>query len=146
MNHPGSTRPAWLGLLFPVESRSFPFRRSVRLLRTGHILAAGTLLGGVIFQQPWTALQPWWIAMLATGLALLATDLYASCGYLVQVSGLTVVLKMGLSALAGWYPQAALPLLLVALVIGSISSHMPGRYRHLAPPAARGLLARSGRG
>ena len=144
MKQPASTPPAWLRPLFPPQPRDFPHRRVLRLgLRTAHILTAGTLLGGVIFDQAWPSLQPWWLAMLVTGALLLLTDLHASCGYLLQVSGLSVLAKIALSAAAGWIPQAALPLLLGALVIGSISSHMPGRYRHRAPEWARDWIARS---
>lgn len=121
----------WKAWLFPQRPRDFPLRRTTRLiLRTAHILTSGTLLGGVIFQQEWALLQPWWIGMVVTGLLLFLTDLHATAAVLLQVSGVVVIVKMLLVFAAGTYPSLALPLLLVALVIGAISSHMPGRYRH----------------
>lgn len=136
-----------LDFLFPAEPRDFPMRRPVRvLLRTAHIFTGGVLLGGLIFNQPWLDIQPWWIAMAVSGLLLFLTDLHASFAILFQLSGVVVLLKLVLVAVAGWIPQIAIHALLFALIIGSISSHMSGRLRHLAPAFARDLVADRRRG
>ena len=117
--------------LFPGVPRAFPFRRGLRTaLRTLHILAGGTLVGGLIFDQPEVVLSPWVWGTVASGMLLLMIDLHASLAVLCEVRGLVVLLKLGLMAAVSVFWDARLPLLIVALVIGAVSSHMPGEYRH----------------
>lgn len=117
--------------LFPARRRSFPYRRSIRLaLRSLHLLSGGVLLGGVIFDQSWELLRIWWLLMALSGLLLFLTDLYATLAIAFQVSGVAVLLKIVLVAAIGLAPAYALHLLTAALLIGSITSHMPGNLRH----------------
>lgn len=133
--------------LFPAVPRSFPLRRSVRtLLRATHIFAGGVLVGGVVFDQGAAALAPWTHATVLSGLLLFATDLHASLAVLCEVRGASVVLKLILTALVPVLWGARLELLTAALLLGAISSHLPGRYRHhvlflrgrIAPDTRRG--------
>lgn len=133
--------------LFPSTPRSFPLRRSVRtLLRAIHIFAGGVLVGGVVFDQGAAALTPWTQATVLSGLLLFATDLHASLAILCEVRGASVVLKLILTALVPVFWGARLELLTAALLLGAVSSHMPGRYRHhvlflrgrIAPDTRRG--------
>jgi hypothetical protein len=120
-------------LLFPSVPRNFPFRRSLRsALRVLHILTGGVLIGGVIFDQPPEALSPWLWGTVLSGVLLLATDLYASVAILCEVRGLAVLLKVALTALVPVCWESSLWLLIAALVVGAVSSHMPGRYRYQA--------------
>jgi hypothetical protein len=117
--------------LFPSVPRDFIFRRGVRVgLRALHIFTAGTLLAGYIFEQPVTVLEPWLVGTVISGLLLLATDLYASFGFLCEVRGFVVLLKLVLLALVPIFWDARISLLVAALVIGAVGSHMPGKYRH----------------
>ena len=120
-----------MSLLFPDELRTFPFRRTVRtILRTLHILTIGTLLGGHIFSQPVAVLEPWlWGAMLS-GFLLLATDMHASMAVFYQIHGLVVIIKVGLLLLVPMFWDYRVEILILVLAIGSVSSHMPGRFRH----------------
>ncbi len=140
-------RDALMQRFFPSAPRSFPFRRSVRtLLRATHIFTGGVLVGGVLFDQPPEVLSPWVIGTVASGLLLLATDLYASLAVLCEVRGASVLLKLILTALVPVLWEARLELLMAALLLGAVSSHMPGRYRHyvlflrgrIAPDTRRG--------
>lgn len=120
-------------LLFPSVPRDFPFRRSLRsALRALHILTGGVLIGGVIFDQPPEALSPWVWGTVISGVLLLATDLYASVAILCEVRGLVVLLKVVLTALVLVWWEGGLWLLIAALVVGAVSSHMSGRYRYQA--------------
>ena len=120
-----------MSLLFPEEPRSFPYRRTVRtLLRTLHILTTGTLIGGHIFVQPVEILEPWLWGAVISGLLLLATDMHASMNVFFQVHGLVVLLKTGILMLVPFFWEQRVALLILVLVIGSVSSHMPGRFRH----------------
>jgi hypothetical protein len=120
-----------MAFLFPREPRSFPFRRAARsILRAGHILASGTLLGGYIFAQPRADLEPWLMGTVISGLILMATDLHASLAVLLEMRGVGVLVKLVLLALVPVFWEARVSLLIAALMIGAIGSHLPARYRH----------------
>ncbi len=120
-----------MSLLFPEELRTFPFRRTARtILRTLHILTMGTLLGGHIFSQPVAVLEPWLWGAVLSGLLLLATDMHASMSVFYQMHGLVVIIKVGLLLLVPLFWDYRVAILILVLVIGSVSSHMPGRFRH----------------
>lgn len=117
--------------LFPRVPRDFAFRRGVRMgLRALHIFTAGTLLAGYIFNQPAAVVEPWLFATVISGFLLLATDLHASLAVLCELRGLTVLMKLVLLALVPVFWDARIALLIAALVIGVIGSHMPSEYRH----------------
>ncbi len=120
-----------ISALFPRVPRNFAYRRGVRTaLRAAHIFAAGTLLAGYIFDQPAAVLEPWLLGTVLSGVLLLATDLHASLTVLLEVRGIGVLIKLVLLALVPVFWEARVPLLLTALAIGAVSSHMPGEYRH----------------
>ena len=117
--------------LFPSSPRGFPYRRTVRIgFRAFHILSAGILLGGHVFEQPTTDLEPWLTAAVVTGVLLFATDLHASCAILFEVRGIAVLVKLGVLGLVAVLPQHAVALLVSVMFIGAVSSHLPKRYRH----------------
>ncbi len=117
--------------LFPRVPRDFTFRRGVRIgLRALHIFTAGTLLAGYIFDQPVAVLELWLFGTVISGFLLLATDLHASLAVLLEVRGLAVFAKLVLMALVPVFWDARVSLLFAALVIGAVTSHMPGKYRH----------------
>lgn len=127
--------PSWrvraLRILFPLAPREFSYRRPVRIaLRTAHILVTGIFLGGHFFGIAADLLEPWLWFSITTGLLLFATDLHASFTTLFEVHGLIVILKILLLIALPLFWQYRIELLITILVIGSISSHMPGRYRH----------------
>lgn len=117
--------------LFPAVPRSFPYRRSVRIvLRTAHILTSGVLLGGYIFNEPTAVLEPWLWSCVITGLLLFAIDLFATLVMLFELHAIAVIVKIILLALIPVVWDHRVSLLVTILVIGGISSHMSGRYRH----------------
>jgi hypothetical protein len=121
-------------LLFPSPLRSFPGQRWVRIsIRSVHLLSMGLLLGGYAFGTPMEQLTGalWWT--LGTGLVFVAVELYASCIFLMQLKGIAVIAKALLLWGAVAAPDAALACLAAAVIIGGISSHMPGKYRYFSP-------------
>lgn len=123
----------FVSVLFPRAPRSFPFRRTVCTgLRTVHILTSGILLGGYFFDQTSVELEPWLWATVISGILLLAADVHASAVVLVEVRGVAVLIKLVLLALVPVFWDARITLMVASLVIGSIVSHMPKRYRHKA--------------
>ena len=118
--------------LFPDPPRDFPARRLTRtVLRAVHILCGGVLLGGYVFAVGGSALNLWWYATVISGGLLLATDLHASCAALFEARGLAVVAKVVLLLLLPVAGEHAIWLLAIVLLIGAVSSHLPGRYRHM---------------
>ena len=120
--------------LFPKPKRDFPNQRWVRIsVRTWHLLSMGYLLGGTahglaLAEQP---IGVW--NTFASGAVFMALELYASCIWLFQLKGLAVIVKLLLLGAALASSGSGLPYLIVAVVIGGISSHMPGKYRYFSP-------------
>ncbi len=126
-----TNRSNFIPALFPTVPRVFPFRRGVRIaLRTAHIFTSGVLLGGYIFNEPAAVLEPWLWAAVISGLLLFATDLFATLVILFELHAIAVVVKIILLALAFVVWDYRVSLLIITLVVGTITSHMPGRFRH----------------
>jgi hypothetical protein len=99
-------------------------------LRTVHIAAVGILLGGHAFEVPAVRLLPWLYLSIISGNGLIGLELYSSCKWLYQGKGVLVLLKLLLIAAVAVFWEQRLWLLLAALVLGSVGSHMPGRFRY----------------
>ncbi len=118
-------------LLFPEPARALPGERWVRItLRTAHILSSGILLGGHVFGIAEQRLLVWLWLSIGTGGAFIAVELYNSCIWLLEVRGQLVIAKMLLLCLVPFFWEQRVWLIMLVLVIGSVSSHMPGRFRY----------------
>lgn len=121
-------------LLFPRPPRAFPGQRWVRIaVRTGHLASMGLLLGGVAAGHAPAELSAAMWGTLLSGAVFVALELYQSGVWLLQLKGWAVMLKLMLFIGAVTTQEHSLPLLYAALVVGGISSHMPGRYRYYSP-------------
>jgi hypothetical protein len=121
----------FLSYCFPDEPRNLPFRRTIRILfRALHIMTAGILLGGHIFNQPVAVLEPWLWATVITGTIILLTDLHSSLAILFELRGIAILIKIALLLLIPVFWEQRITLLICILLIGAISSHLPKRYRH----------------
>lgn len=121
----------WKRILLPEPPRVLPYARAISIgLRTFHIAAIGILLGGHVFDVPADRLFVWLLLSLISGAGLIGIELYGSCKWLYQGKGVLVLLKLLLlAAVALWWEQRV-ALLLAVLAIGSVGSHMPGRFRY----------------
>jgi hypothetical protein len=121
----------WKRILFPEPPRDLPYARAISIgMRTLHIAAIGILLGGHVFALPAERLYVWLFLTLLSGAGLIGVEVYSSCKWLYQGKGVLVLLKLLLvAAVAVWWEQRVWLLLLV-LLIGSVGSHMPGRFRY----------------
>lgn len=99
-------------------------------LRTAHLLAFGTLYGGHVYGVAGERLGVALLATAATGGALALLEVWRAPIWLVQVRGAATGLKIVLLAVAQLRAELAVPLLTLAIVLGAVSSHMPGRYRY----------------
>jgi hypothetical protein len=105
--------------------------RAIRTtLRTAHLMAFGTLYGGHVYSIPAENLHPALLATIASGGMLIGLEMCRTPVWLVQVRGLATCAKIGvLAAVVLWW-DLRLWFLTAALVIGSVVSHMPARYRY----------------
>lgn len=118
-------------LLLPEPRRRLRHARAWNVgARTLHLAATGVLLGGHYFGVESDTLLPWLYAAIASGAAMLAVELYSSFDWLTEVGGLAVVLKLGLLCVIPFAWGARVPLLFAVVILASVGSHMPGRYRH----------------
>jgi hypothetical protein len=99
-------------------------------LRSLHLIAVAALYGGHLYAVDVTRLQSALFSVLLTGGLLVCFEVWQSRIWLVQVRGVATLLKLGLMAAAGLAPDLTVALLTLVLLIGSVSSHMPGRWRY----------------
>ncbi|MBP1635864.1 MAG: hypothetical protein H6Q10_2438 [Acidobacteria bacterium] len=117
--------------LLPLPARRLPHSRAWNVaFRTAHMAVVGTLVGGHVFGVAPDRLVGWLWAGIATGAVLMAIEAYATLDWLMQVSGLLVLLKLLLLLLILLSWGARVPILFTVVGIAGIGSHMPGKYRH----------------
>lgn len=108
-----------------------PYTRGISILfRTVHIAAIGILVGGHVFAAPEARLLPFLYLSIVSGAGLIGIELYSSCKWFYQGKGILVLLKLLLVAAVGVFWEQRVWLLLIAVIIGSVGSHMPGRFRY----------------
>jgi hypothetical protein len=117
---------------FPERMRFLPGTRAMSIaLRTVHLAVFGMLLGGHGFGLEAERLLPYLWLTVVSGVGLIALEVYAVGLYwLVLGKGIMVLLKLALLLLIPFFWEARVPLLLLVVVIASVGSHMPARYRH----------------
>ncbi len=108
-----------------------PYARGISILfRTLHIAAIGILLGGHVFAIPESRLLLWLYLSIVSGTGLIGIELYSSCKWVYQGKGVLVLVKLLLIVAVVVFWEQRVWLLLMVLVIGSVGSHMPGRFRY----------------
>lgn len=100
------------------------------ILRTVHILGGGVLIGAYLFEQGANTIQFWHTTAVVSGLFLFLTDLHASFAVLFEWRGLSIMSKIALLLLIPFAPGFEVPILMIILTIGSISSHLSRKFRH----------------
>jgi hypothetical protein len=110
-------RPTWMRLLDVV-------------LRAAHVLVISILVGGAFFKVPYHALLHWCYLGIATGCALIVSEILHSRHWPYQGRGVMVFIHVALFSLACFQPRLAIPCLIAALIVGMLGSHMPKKFRH----------------
>ena len=113
----------WLRIL--VSSRAWNVA-----LRTAHLATMGILLGGHAFHAAPEDLRPalWWC--IGTGIALAAVEAGPHLLWFHQGRGLMTLAKLILIAAVAFCWDYRLPILVAVVVIASIGSHAPARFRY----------------
>jgi hypothetical protein len=101
-------------------------------LRTAHIGVTSVLFGGHVFDVEKKDLLIWLYLTIATGGILAAIEAYPRWRWFYQGRGAAVIGKLLLLCLI-LIPQLwsyRVAILVVVIVIASVGSHMPARYRY----------------
>ena len=118
-------------LLFPPGLRNIQGGRWMRIsLRTWHLASMAFLVGGVAQGVPMDSLRGALWGVTLSGMGYVVMELYTSFVFLLQLKGIAVIAKVLLMGAAAASPGHALEFLVAAIIIGGISSHMPGKYRY----------------
>lgn len=116
------------------------------VLRTAHIATSGVLLGGHAFALPAKQLLPALYLTLGTGVALAIAESGASLLWVHQGRGLLTLAKLALLVAVPWCWSWRLVLLLGVVVLASVGSHMPARFRYYSVVYRRVIPCRGGPG
>ena len=115
----------------PANTLRIPYARAWNIgFRTAHIATMGVLLGGHVFDVSKPVLLPWLQATIVTGLILAIIEAFPRPRWFYQGRGFLVFLKLALMCLIPWFWNYRLAILMVIVVIASVGSHMPGRFRY----------------
>ncbi|HUT12687.1 MAG TPA: hypothetical protein VMY42_19480 [Thermoguttaceae bacterium] len=120
-------------------------------LRTAHIAAMGVLLGGHAFvpaEQRDRLLLSLWLTI-GTGACLGLLETGGRLTWFHQGRGLMTLGKLGLLGTVPWlweYRGLRLAVLLTVVVIASVGSHMPARFRYYSVVYRQILECRNGPG
>lgn len=100
------------------------------VLRTAHIGAMGILVGGHAFDVSPERLKVGLWLTIGTGVVLAAIEAGPRLLWFHQGRGMMTMVKLALicAVLVAW--DYRLPILLGVIVLGSVGSHMPARYRY----------------
>ena len=118
-------------LLFPDPPRQFAWGRWAQVaFRSAHIAAMAMLVGALPFTRDPEVLRLSIWTTLLSGAGLWALDLLKSCEVMFEGTGVALILKLLLLLVGFLFPEHRLGWYLAALVVASVGSHMPGRWRH----------------
>lgn len=100
-------------------------------MRTAHIAATSVLVGGHAFDVPAAHLYLALWLVIATGAVLIFLEAFSvAFKWVFQGRGLMVVAKLALLAVIPFAWSVRLPILLAVIVLASVGSHMPARFRY----------------
>ena len=118
-------------ILSDAEKRTFKPRRALNIaLRTVHIGATGALFGGHVFDVAKEQLVVWLAMAVASGAVLTVIEAYPKLHWCIQGRGAAVILKMLLLCTIPWLWSYRVPILAAVIIIASVGSHMPARFRY----------------
>lgn len=128
-----SSSAGWKRFLFPSPERTFPAERWVRIgLRTAHLMSMAAYVGGSLFDVAPERLCAALVLTVATGALFALLEMYGTLTWLFELRGILTIVKVALVGLVSLLPAARVPILLLAVAIGSVSSHMPARFRYFS--------------
>ncbi len=108
-----------------------PYARAWNIAaRTAHIAVTSVLVGGHVFDASRSQLLPWFYATVVTGLVMMFLESFPKLCWFYQGRGLLVIAKLMLLATIPWAWGCRVPILFAVIVLASVGSHMPARFRY----------------
>ena len=98
-------------------------------IRTAHIVVTSIYVGGRLWDVPAERLRTWRNLTTVTGMALLVSEIRHSPNWTRQGRGLTTMVHLGALVPGHLWPNLAKSAPVVAMVVGSIGSHLPKTLR-----------------
>jgi hypothetical protein len=98
--------------------------------RTAHLGTGGVLVGGHVFDVAPERLLIWLYITIATGAALVLLEAWPRWRWLHEGRGVMTLAKLLLLVLIPWLWPYRAWLLAAVIVLASVGSHMPARFRY----------------
>ncbi len=127
----------WQHLLFPSKPRSYPGDRWVNILvRSLHLVGVAGIGGGFLFDLPEVRYLPFWHLAISTGCVLVLLYVWENGRWLLQLKGITIMVKLALLILASLLPAWRAELFVAVIIISGVIAHAPGKMRGYSPFSA----------
>jgi len=98
--------------------------------RTAHLMTTGVLLGGHAFDVPSAPLVSLLWGSALSGAALILLEAGWTLHWTLEGWGMLVLAKLAIVAAIPFFWDQRLPMLLAAVALAAVGSHMAARYRH----------------
>jgi hypothetical protein len=98
--------------------------------RTAHIGVASVLVGGHVFEIAADRLHFWLYLTIASGAVLIVLEAYPQTRWFHEGRGVLAMTKLLLLCLIPWFWPHRVWLLAAVIVLASVGSHMPARFRY----------------
>lgn len=119
---------------FPAESRYMPGSRWLNVtLRTLHLVGIAGIGGGYFYPSQDDTWRIYLDLCLASGSLLALLFVYSNGIWLLQLRGLVILFKVLLFYAISLWPNLAIPLLVLILVLSGWIAHAPARVRYYSP-------------
>lgn len=117
-------------LLFPTPAREFRGQRWVNIgLRCVHLVGMAGVAGGFLFDLAPTQWSAYWYLTLASGIALSLLYIWSSLVWLLELKGLTIIIKLLLLFFGSLVEDARVAVFIVLVVLSGVVAHAPGQIR-----------------
>ncbi len=118
--------------IFPNPKRDFKGKRWIKiLLRTLHLIGVAGVGGGVLLNVDFASWSTYLHLTLITGFIYLALEIWTNGIFMIQLRGLSILLKFVLLFGLYLYPDSGKIILLI-IILSSIISHAPGNIRYFS--------------
>ncbi len=120
-----------LRALFPPHYRKLPGKRWINIsLRTLHLIGTAGIGGAYLLgSAPAEWLYFLWLTV-ASGIAMMAIEVWGNGVWLVQVRGVAILAKLALLGAMPLFPDSAAAIFTLVIVVSAVGAHAPGRLRH----------------
>ena len=111
--------------------RDFPGRRWLIVgLRVAHLIGMVGAGAALVYGLPLAAQLPYVLVLLISGVAMMAIDLWTTPGYLGEMAGTAMLVKIALLVWFAVSPPQPLMLFWCILVLSAVIAHAPAWLRH----------------